>query len=162
MIRLFKCYHLTDRGPTLSQCGLVTPYGDTDLKKQALHYNDVIMGAMASQITSLPIIYSTVYSDADRKKKHQSSVSLAFVRGIHRWTVNSPHKWPVTRKMFPFDNVIMNWSPYPFGKTPKPSMFDTFSTHFCQRIIYDECWWEAIARLPWFVIIRDLIWDPFH
>ena len=70
------------------------------------HYDDVIMGAMASQITSLTIAYSTVYSGADQRK-HQSSVSLAFVRGIHRGPVNSPHKWPVTRKMFPFDDVIM-------------------------------------------------------
>ena len=42
-----------------------------------------------------------------RSRKYQSSASLAFVRGIHRWPVNSPHKWPVTRKMFPFDDVIM-------------------------------------------------------
>ena len=41
-------------------------------------------------------------------KKHQSSVSLAFVRGIHRWPVKSPHKRPVTRKIIPFDDVIMN------------------------------------------------------
>ena len=41
------------------------------------------------------------------QRKHQSSASLAFVRGIHRWSVNSPHKWPVTRKMFPFDYVIV-------------------------------------------------------
>ena len=60
------------------------------------------MDAMASQITSLTIVYSTVYSGAD-----QSSASLAFVRGIHRWQVNSPHKGPVMRKMFPFDDVIM-------------------------------------------------------
>ena len=72
-----------------------------------LHYNDVIMGAMASQITSLTVVYSTVYSGADQRK-HQSSASLAFVRGIHRWPVNSPHKGPVARKMFPFDDVIMN------------------------------------------------------
>ena len=70
------------------------------------HYNDVIIGTMASQITSLKIVYSTVYSDADQRK-HQSSASLAFVGGIHRRPVNSPHKWPVTRKMFPFDDVIM-------------------------------------------------------
>ena len=70
------------------------------------HYDDVTMTAMASEITSLTIVYSTVYSDADQKK-HQSSASLAFVRGIHRGPVNSPHKWPVTRKMFPFDDVIM-------------------------------------------------------
>ena len=71
-----------------------------------IHYNDVIMEAIASQITSLTIIYSIVYSDADQRK-HQSSASLAFVWGIHRGPVNSPHKWPVTRKMFPFDDVIM-------------------------------------------------------
>ena len=70
------------------------------------HYNDAIMGAIASQITSLTIVYSTVYSDADQRK-HQSSASLAFVWGIHRGPVNSPPKWPVTRKMFPFDHVIL-------------------------------------------------------
>ena len=64
------------------------------------------MDAIVSQITSLTIVYSTVYSDADQRK-HQSSESLAFVWGIHRGPVNSPHKWPVTRKMSPFDNVIM-------------------------------------------------------
>ena len=80
------------------------------------HYNDIIMGAMASQITSLAIVYSTVYAGADQRK-HQSSASLAFVWGIHRWPVNSPHKWPVTRKMFPFDDVIMISM---FGAKPLP------------------------------------------
>ena len=73
------------------------------------HYDDVIMGAIASLITSLTIVYSTVYSDADLSK-HQSSASLAFVWGIHRGPVNSPHKWPVMWKMFPFDDVIMRVS----------------------------------------------------
>ena len=63
------------------------------------HYSDVIIGAMASQITSITIVYSTAYSYAD-PINHQSSASLAFVRGIHRWPVNSPHKWPVKRKCF--------------------------------------------------------------
>ena len=71
-----------------------------------VHYNDVIMGMIASQITSLTIVYSTVYSDA-YQRKHQSSASLAFVWGIHRRPVNYPHKWPVTRKMLPLDDVIM-------------------------------------------------------
>ena len=65
------------------------------------------MGAVASKITSLAIVYSTVYSDADQRK-HQSCASLAFVRGIHWSPVNSPHKLPETRKMCPFDDVIMN------------------------------------------------------
>ena len=70
------------------------------------HYSDFIMGVIASQITSLTIVYSTVYSDVNQRK-HLSSASLAFVRGIHRSPVNSTHKGPVTRKMFPFDDVIM-------------------------------------------------------
>ena len=69
------------------------------------------MTKVASQITSLTVVYSIVYSGADQRK-HQSSASLAFVRGIHRRPVNSPHKWPVTRKMFPFDDVIMCRQPY--------------------------------------------------
>ena len=71
------------------------------------HYNDVIMGAIASQITILTIVYSIIYSDADQRKP-QSSASLDFVRGIYRGPVNSPHKWPVTWKMFPFDDVIVD------------------------------------------------------
>ena len=70
------------------------------------HYSDVIMGGITSKITSLTIVYSTVYSGTDQRK-YQNSASLAFVRGIHRGPVNSPHKWLVTRKMFPFDDVIM-------------------------------------------------------
>ena len=72
------------------------------------HYCDVIMSPTSSQITSLKIVYSIVYSGTDQRK-HQSSASLAFVRGIHQKPVKSPHKWPVTRKMFPFDDVIMCW-----------------------------------------------------
>ena len=70
------------------------------------HYCDAIMGANASQITSLTIVFSTMYSDADQRK-HQSSASLAFVRGTHRGPVNSPHKGPVALKKFPFGDVIM-------------------------------------------------------
>ena len=81
--------------------------GMLNLSMEGMHYGDVIMGAIASQITSLTIVNSTVYSDADQRK-HQSSASLAFVWGIHRGSVNSSQKWPVTRKMFPFDDVIMN------------------------------------------------------
>ena len=64
------------------------------------------MGTMASQITSVTIVYSTNYLGADQKKD-KSSVSLAFMRRICGRPVNSPHKWPVTRKTFPFDDVIM-------------------------------------------------------
>ena len=89
-----KCHYIPK-----TTLGVTNPYVH-------FHYNDAIMGAIASQITSLTIVFSTVYLDTNQRK-HQSSASLAFVRGIHRRPVNSPHKWPVTRKMFPFDDVIM-------------------------------------------------------
>ena len=65
------------------------------LGNENINYTDVVMCAMASQITSLKIVYSTVYSGADQRK-HQISASLAFV-----------HKGPVTREIFPFDDVII-------------------------------------------------------
>ena len=73
----------------------------------SLHYSDVIMGAMASKITSLTIVHSTVYSGADQRN----------IKALRHWPlcegftgdrVNSPYKWPVTRKTFPFDDVIMD------------------------------------------------------
>ena len=75
-------------------------------KFRPYHHNDVIMSGVASQSTSITIVYSAVYSGTDQRK-HQSSASQAFVRGIHRGPVNSPHKGLVTWKMFPFDDVIM-------------------------------------------------------
>ena len=84
------------RSTTIEKRNSTAPlFGQGDL----LHYNDVIMGAIASQITSLTIVYSTIYSDTDQRK-HQGSALLAFVWGIHRGPVNSPHKWPVTQKYF--------------------------------------------------------------
>ena len=89
----------------ISKYGYVLAIQDYSDFSIGRHYTDVTIGAMSSQITSLTIVYSIVYSGADHRK-HQSSASLAFVRGIHRWPANSPQKWPVTRKLFPFDDVI--------------------------------------------------------
>ena len=69
------------------------------------HYSDVIMSTMASQITEESIVCAPVCSGAD--KKHQSSVSLSFGRGIYRWPVDSPHNGPETRKIFSFDDIIL-------------------------------------------------------
>ena len=76
-------------------------------KAHVCHYNNVIVSAKASHITSSTIVYSTVYSGADQRK-HQSSTQPAILREIYRWPVNSPHKGPVTRKRFLFDKVIMS------------------------------------------------------
>ena len=75
----------------------------------SLQWHNVIMSLMASQINSLTIVNSIVYSGVDQRKL-QSSTSLAFLRGIHWWPVKSLHKGPVTRKMFPFDDVIIYWN----------------------------------------------------
>ena len=89
-----------------SAAGHVVTLGYIVLPFQLNHYNNVIMRAMAPQITSVSIVCSTVYSDA-YQIKYQSSASLAIVSGIHRWLVNCPHKGPVTRKKFSFDDVIV-------------------------------------------------------
>ena len=114
------------------------------------------MSPMASQITSLEIVYSTVYSSSDQRK-HHSSASLAFVRRIHRGPVNSPHKRPVTRKIFSFDDVIMIMS-MPSGDDPRhqrsgwllwsnceePS-HSRISTQIAQRIIIpSNSWLKAV------------------
>ena len=65
-----------------------------------------VWGEITDAFLNYTIVYTTVYSGADQRK-HQSSDSLALVWGIHRSPVNSPHKEPVTRIMFPFDGVIM-------------------------------------------------------
>ena len=103
------------------------------------------MDTIASQITSLTIVYSALYLGADQSK-HQSSASLAFVWIIHRGPVNSPHKWPVTRKMSSFDDVIMTagvrthassviWG-LSEGKSYDPQYQDLLSTGVaCRKII---------------------------
>ena len=71
-----------------------------------INYSEVIMSAVTSQIT-WSRLFTQPFVRTQIKKNHQRSVSLAFVREIHRWPVISPHKGPVTRKMFPFNDVIM-------------------------------------------------------
>ena len=97
------------------------------------------MGMMASQITNLTIVYSTVNSSTDQRK-HQSSTSLAFMRGIHRWPVNSPHKWPVSRKMFPSDVILLHCYPddavcipwkLPAAPPPPVTITGCFLLHYC-------------------------------
>ena len=88
------------------------------------HYSDFIMSAMASQITGVSIVCSNVGSGTNQRKQYESSMSLAFVRGIHWWPVDSHHRGPVTWNMFPFDDVIMN-----LGPTLQLPMFLFWSMH---------------------------------
>ena len=102
---------------------------------------------MPSQITGVSIVYSNVCSGADQRK-HQRSASLAFVRGIHRWPVNSPQRGPVTRKMSPFDDVIMKsglagTKPYwRFGCVPSTNFRTSEYSHDSISIVRmnQYCW----------------------
>ena len=107
---------------------------------QWCHYCDAIMGTVASQITSLTIVYAAVYSYADQSK-HQSSASLAFVWGIHRRPMNSPHKWPVTRKMVPFDDVIMSHGQHGESKHCQPHCFQGSF-----QFLYAPSQWETTLQ----------------
>ena len=95
------------------------------------HWQWITMNAYVdSQSCWLPIIVTSLWTRCrlesldsrlftqpfTDKRKNQSSVPLVFVRGIHRWPVNSPHKGPVTPKVFPFDDVIIRqvYSPGPY------------------------------------------------
>ena len=105
------------------------------------------MGTVASQFTSLTIVYTTVYSDADQSK-HQSSASLAFVWGIHRGPVNSPHKWPVTRKMFPFDDVIMNTRNFISEAVWSLTTKSSEACSYMIALIFDKCVGSIGAEAP--------------
>ena len=117
------------------------------------HYDDVIMGAMASQITSFTNVYLTVYSTADRRK-HKSSASLAFLRG----PVNSPHKWPVTRKMFAFDDVIMSRL---FGDIATQGI--TVLTYLARNMSVLLAQWFKLSKFHRFVsAVQISPLPPFH
>ena len=103
------------------------------------HYSDVIMSAMAYHITSLTIVYSTVYSGADQRK-HQSSVSLAFVRGIHRWPVNSRTDGQWRRKCFHLMTSLLRHASLDFV------IFFTNGLATCNviKIPFSEIIWQTI------------------
>ena len=94
-----------------------------------------------------PIVCSTVCSGADQRK-HQSSESLAFVRGIHWRPVDSPHKEPVMWKMFSFDNVIMRCLASSTTKMPNEfeGHWETLNSYFPASSLH-KIWWQNIHPL---------------
>ena len=107
------------------------------------------MGAMACQITSLTIVCSTDYSGVDQRK-HQSYASLAFVRGIHRWPANFSHKWQVTRKIFPFNDVIMTQRKFFKGKGNPAFICRTIEyIHQCYVVVMHASFIARRAGLLW-------------
>ena len=91
-----------------------------------------------------------VYSNADQSKhqsKHQRSASLAFLRGIHRGPVNSPHKWPVTRNMFPFEDVIMNSQIRPMHENGHRGRDKVHMVQVQSKFIYLVFWSNTIIAI---------------
>ena len=121
------------------------------------------MSPMASQITGFTNVYSAVGLGPDQRK-YQSSTSLPFVRGIHRWPVNSPQKGPVTRKMFSFDDVLMTRNSYDDADIPTNEdimmrsfgdFFDAVSNNMLNK--QSNCrWFES----PWRPCDVTLITKP--
>ena len=112
------------------------------------YYNDVITGTMASQITILTIVYSTMYSGADQRK-HQSSASLAFVREIH--------KWPVTRKMFPFDDFIIVCN-----KVDTASPLNNGSTYIYTNVFTDGHRISLFCQEYYSLSVKHIkLWSPY-
>ena len=125
------------------------------LQLMRVHYTEVIMSVMGSQITGVSIVYSIVCSGTDQRK-YQSSVSLAFVRGIHQWPVNSLHKGPVTRKMFPFDDVHHEGSHPCARRTNSPDWLSA-ECQFTNRLIYpgSRTNFLTLSRVPNYYSHRD-------
>ena len=125
----------------INRCHALTRY-------MHLHYSDVIISTMASQITNLMLVYSTVYSGADQRK-HQSPASLTFVRGIHRWPVISPRRGLVTRKMFPFDDVIMYVA----------DMTKMYPCRRCKQASATHAIYRAIQHIRWIKVFCLFVWN---
>ena len=89
-----------------------------------------------------------------RSKKTSNSASLAFVRGIHRWPVNSQHKWPVTRKMFPFDDVIMVYTMAvgDMAKEPRHHQFN-------DALVIVECSVDGTKWHPYCLVLNGAVWS---
>ena len=90
-------------------------------------------------------LFTQASIQAQIKEKNQSSASLAFLRGIYRWPVNSPQKRSLTRKTFPFDDIIM-------GKRKRGSGESSSHVLFCRwkqtpsLEAFHNIWWATYMR----------------
>ena len=114
------------------------------------HYNDVIMSAMASQITGVSIVYSIVCSGADQRKHHWP---LWGEFTVDRWLVNSPHhKGPMTRKCMMVNLMTSSW----LGQLNETLSIDRVTpTHLkigypWMKFIMESQWPDKNDRLPWY------------
>ena len=138
------------RDNTLLTCRGKVYFNVNRLSASCIYCNDVIMSAMASQIISLTIVYSGVYSGADHRK-HQSSASLAFVRGIHRWPVNSPHIGSVMRKCFHLMTSL-------WDSTTSKGISQKCDNWFLYELIqFNSSVWHTISKNTYQYIHRNVV-----
>ena len=109
------------------------------------HCSDIIM---ASQITVVSTVCSAACSGTDQRK-HQSSAWLAFLRGIHRSPMDSPHKGPVTRKIFPFDDVIMKQTRMPMIQQPSDEYIRSRHRHMHHSSLWPLARHNVMSPLLW-------------
>ena len=139
---------MTHRVVTTKLLYFILTFGEVHLTlPKYLYYSDDIVSTMASQITGLPIVCSTISSGTDHRIC-QRSASLAFMRGIHRWLVDSPHKRPITRKIFPFDDVIVNGLAWNCVLLFFVQLYLSFSTKFSDRVHIVLCLRAMDGLLP--------------
>ena len=151
-IRLGNC---AAGAPVKSQCDTILLYGFSTPKdlvvRHSLHYNDVIMSTMASQITSLMIVYSAVYSGGDQRKR-QISASLTFVWGIHRSPVNS------TQKASDAENTSIWWRHHvAYRQRPSASLHRTLYV-FLHSAFRGSIWSPTLLVLPLFNLFCKRLW----
>ena len=113
----------------------------------AAHYNDVIMGAIASQITSLTIVYSTVYSDADQRK-HQKLCVTGLCAG------NSPGAGEFPAQMASnAENVSIWWRHH--GQVSGVSVMTKFGCHIYTKLDLKR------SRALWITVWSSGVTNPF-
>ena len=155
MMRL-KLMHVDKREPRMAKlhvgrCHHVTVPLVHAHTKSYQHNSDVIISPITSQITGVSMVCSAVCSGAD-ERKHQSYMSLDFVRGINRWLVNSPYKGPVTRKMFPFDDVIMKMPCITSTMISQSCVYSDSTPQLTETLAR----WSIFALMNWVIRSNDL------
>ena len=114
------------------------------------HYGGAITGAIASQITSLAIVYSAFYSGADQRKTSKLRVT-GLCAGNSPGNGEFPHKWPVTRKMFPFDDVIV------YSDIPCRWHLHILTSQICLPWYNPVLWWLITYWTTLLPVIHNLL-----
>ena len=123
------------------------------------HYNDVIMSAMKSQITSFTTFHFTIYSRADQSK-HQSAASLAFVRRFHRWPGSNNGMSPGRHQaiIWAKDEILLIW---PLGTNFSEMLIEIHTFPFTKvfvKISSAKKWRPFCLTVKWYFLLHECCW----